>query len=227
MNAPQLLTPAQQDLVLQARPSVEMLAEKLARIRRSLPIEDVTQLVWEGFVEAARLYDPAHGPFAVFAWKRAVGNVNRAAMREARHAALRNVRDAVATMDVSDDDYDFYDENDDPQIRLEVACRDGAFRMFFGATFEAWRTEGEQGTVNHLTRLQAFGALRAAFATLEADEWSLLEQHYIDLRTWEEIGASFGIGERQARRRHDDAREKLRVELAAHGVEEAPPSGGP
>ena len=54
---------------------------------------------------------------------------------------------------------------------LKATCHDGLFRLFVGATFETWRVQGEQGTVDHLTRLKAFDALRSAFTTLTEDEW--------------------------------------------------------
>lgn len=224
MNIEGRLTPAQQQLVLKARPAAEKIVEKLVKVFRHVRPEDLRQMVYEGFIEAAPRHDPAQGPFEVFAWKRAVGKANEGAMREARHSPLRVVREAVLQMTVSDDDYDFYDDNDDPLIRLEAACCHGAFRMFFGATFEMWRTQGEQRLVDHMTRLTTFHALRAAFCTLAADEWRLLELHYIDLKTWTEVGEVFGVLERQARRRHEDICEKLRQELLAHGIDRAPPS---
>jgi DNA-directed RNA polymerase specialized sigma24 family protein len=106
---------------------------------------------------------------------------------------------------------------------LRAVCHEGTFRMFFGATFDTWRMQGEQGTVDHLTRLKAFCALQSAFTTLASDEWELLERYYIRCSSWPVVAEALGIGERQVMRRAEEVREKLKRELLARGVRSAPP----
>jgi RNA polymerase sigma factor (sigma-70 family) len=144
--------------------------------------------------------------------------------RDARQSPLRLARRALGGvadgLTVTDDPFV---EDHEILAPIKAACHEGAFRMFFGATFEAWRTQGEEGLVDHLTRQKAFRALQSAFTTLAPDDWQLLELYFIECRTWAEVGAAFDISERHAKRRAEGIREKLRRELLARGVKGPPP----
>jgi RNA polymerase sigma factor (sigma-70 family) len=218
------LTPELQSMVLTVRPTVADLVGRLRRMFRHVPIEDIEQTVWEGFARAAPRHDPVRGPFHVFGYKYAFGLAIDRLTRDARQTPLRLARKAIGDafdgLSVSDDPF-----ADDAEILapLRACCHEGAFRMFFGATFETWRLQGEQGLVEQLARAKAFEALRAAFTTLAPEDWQLLQLYYVECHTWTEVGAAFGIGEKQAQRRAEKIREKLKRELLARGVKDAPP----
>jgi RNA polymerase sigma factor (sigma-70 family) len=224
LDARVALTPELQSLVLGARPTVEDLVRRLRLMFRRVPIEDIEQTVWEGFSQAAPRHDPTRGPFHVFGYKHAFGLAIDRFTRDARQTPLRLARKAIG------DAFDGLSVSSDPfagdaeiLAPLKACCHEGAFRMFFGATFETWRLQGEQGLVEQLARAKAFEALRVAFTTLAPEDWQLLQLYYIECHTWAEVGAAFGVGEKQAQRRAEKIREKLKRELLARGVKAAPP----
>jgi RNA polymerase sigma factor (sigma-70 family) len=220
------LTPEQRALVLQEKPMVEALVNKLKGMFGRAALEDLTQMVWTGLSEAVVHYDPAKGPFGRFGWKRAFGKGVEDLMRDARQAPLYLARrafgDPADGLKLASTDDPWVDDREllEP---IKAACHEGAFRMFFGATFETWRMQGDQGLVDHVTRQRVFRALQAAFTTLAPDEWRLLELYYIECLTWADVGVAFDISERQAKRRDADVRKSLKRELLARGVKAAPP----
>ena len=225
--SPAGLTPDMQALVLEAEPEVKALVAKLAKMFRWVAINDVTQTVWEGYAEVAPRHDPAKGKLGAFGYKHAYGKAVEAFMREAHQAPLHLARRAfgeiMEDLRIADDPFV---EDDVILAPIKAVCREGTFRMFFGATFETWRMQGEQGLVDHLTRLKTFAALQSAFMTLEPEEWKLLQLYYIECQTWAEVGEALGVGERQAKRRAEEIRDKLKRELLVRRVKNAPPEAG-
>jgi RNA polymerase sigma factor (sigma-70 family) len=218
------LTPAQQEWVVKAEPSVKLLAGRLHKKFPRASLDDIAQTLRTGYAEVAPKYNPAEGTFEAFgywpAWGKAHDELTREARQSPRHMASKAFGEAAEPLKVPTG---AYMEDDEILAPIKAACHDGTFRMFFGATFDTWRAQGEQGMVDHLTRLKAFRALQSAFATLTPDEWKLLELYYIECMTWDEVGAALDVSGRQARRRDEQIREKLKLELIALGVERAPP----
>jgi RNA polymerase sigma factor (sigma-70 family) len=218
------LTEQQQKWVLEAEPSIVVLSKRLRRKFPRAREEDIAQTLWTGYAEVAPRYNPAEGSFAAFAywpaWGKAIDELTREARQSPLHMARKALGAAAEPLRVATGPYM---EDSEILAPIKAACREGTFRMFFGATLDTWRTQGEEGLVDHLTRLTAFRALQSAFATLTPDEWKLLELYYIECLTWKVVGAAFDISDRQARRRDEDIREKLKAELMARGVETAPP----
>jgi RNA polymerase sigma factor (sigma-70 family) len=218
------LTPEQRDAVLTAKPMVNTMLTKLMRMFRHVPFEDMRQIVWQGVSEVAPHHDPSQGSFEAFAWKRVFGKTVDWAMREARQSPLYLAQRAfLPVTDLLQDPDDPFDDDEQTLSPLREVCHDGASRMFFGATFETWRIQGEQSLVDHMTRLKAFRGLQGAFTTLNPDEWKLLELYYIDCHSWLEVGQALGISDRHAKRRAEEIREKLKRELRLRGIKEAPP----
>ncbi|MFO0757216.1 MAG: sigma-70 family RNA polymerase sigma factor [Byssovorax sp.] len=208
------------------------MARKLRGMFRHVDLDDLEQMVWEGFIEAARTHDPSLGSFEAFAWRRGYGKALDGALRDVRQSpralaaqALLTVADTKAPA-LDHAGLDPFSDEDPALTFLKETASEGAFRIFFGGTFEAFRAQGEQGLVNHLTRLTAFRELKRAFSTLGEDEWKLFELYYIDVRTWAEVGEALGVSERQAKRRDEEIRRKLKRELVSRGVDRAPPSEG-
>jgi RNA polymerase sigma factor (sigma-70 family) len=224
---PARLTPEQQTMVLTAKPMVDAILKKLMRMFRHMPFEDMSQTVWQGVSEAAPHHDPSQGSFEAFAWKRVYGKAVDHAMREARKSPLYLARRAfLPVTDQLRDGNDPFCDDAQTLSPLKEVCHDAISRMFFGATFEAWRVQGEEGLVDHMTRLKAFRELQGAFTTLSPEEWQLLELYYIDCHSWLEVGKALDISDRQAKRRAEEIREMLKRELRLRGIKEAPPEEG-
>ena len=221
---PARLTPKQQDAVLTAKPMIATMLAKLRRMFAQVSFEDMSQVVWQGVSEVAPAYDSSQGSFAAFAWKPVFGRAVEWAKGEARQSPLYLARRAFlpVTDHLKDPDDPFADD-EQTLAPLKDVCRDGTFRMFFGGTFEAWRMQGEQGLVDHMTRLKTFRGLAGAFTTLSPEEWKLLELYYIDCHSWFEVGQALGISERHAKRRAEEIREKLKRELRLRGIKKPPP----
>ena len=221
------LTRAQQALVVEALPTIKRLA---ALLRKKFPWameDDVEQTLRIGYAEVAPKYERSKGTFAAFgywpAWGSAIDKLTREARQSPRHMARKAFGEAAEPLQVTSGPFM---EDDEILAPVKAACHDGTFRMFFGATFEAWRAQGEQGMVDHVARLRAFRALQSAFAVLTPAEWRLLELYYIECQTWKAVGVAFDISDRQARRRDEEIREKLKAALIARGVTSAPPTAG-
>lgn len=217
-------------LVLQAQPIVGGIVRKLRRAFPRVAADDLAQSAMEGVLEALPSYDPAKGPFPRFAWQRAYGKALDAALRDRRQTpryfAMRALLATAEHLEQEEGEaeIDPFADVDPAHERLLEVCHDGAFAAFFGGTFEAWRSLGEDGVLGHLERQTAFRALQAALGVLDAEAWRLLELYYVDLLTWAEVGAQLGVSERQAKRRDHDLREALRRELRRRGVDQVPPS---
>jgi RNA polymerase sigma factor (sigma-70 family) len=218
------LTSEHQDLVLEAKPMVDMMQRKLEKMFPHVSPDDIRQTVWLTVSELAPDYNPARGHFAAFAWAPVFGAAVDTFTLEARQNPLYMARRAFVKpgIHLKDPNEPFVSE-EELVSGLQGVCHEGTFRLFFGATFETWRMQGEQGTVDHLTRLKVFGALQSAFTTLKSAEWELLERYYIACSSWADVAEALGIGERQVMRRAEEIREKLRRELLARGVRGAPP----
>src|SRR5262245_35738599 len=164
---PARLTPKQQDAVLTAKPMIDAMLAKLRRMFARVSLEDMRQVVWQGVTEVAPGHDPSQGSFAAFAWKPVFGKAVDWAMRESRQSPLYLARRAFlpVTDQLKDPDDPFADD-EQTLAPIKDTCRDGVSRMFFGATFETWRVQGEQGLVDHMTRLKTFRGLAGAFTTL-------------------------------------------------------------
>ncbi|MEO7330402.1 MAG: sigma-70 family RNA polymerase sigma factor [Minicystis sp.] len=215
---------AQARVMAEAGPVVQRLLRKLRRMFPAERPDDLRQMAWQGVVEKAPQYDPSKGSVAGFIWKSAFGNAVNEASREARQSPAHLMRLALlfAAEEIPDEEHDPFESDETILQGLADACHDGAFRMFFGATFETWRTQGEQGMIDHLAHKEAFGRLKSAFSTLAPEDWRLVELRYLDCATWAEVGAELGIGERQSKRRDEEIREKLRRELRLRGQGSAP-----
>ena len=218
------LTRKQQDLVLEAEPMVKKMLRKLERMFPHASPEDMRQTVWLNVSEVASRQALSRDTFEAVLWKRVFGEVVDTFTLDARQNPLFMARRAFQDPDIQlkNPNEPFLSE-DDLLGGLRAVCHEGTFRMFFGATFETWRMQGEQGTVDHLTRLKVFGALQSAFTTLTSSEWELLERYYIRCSSWPVVAEALGIGERQVMRRAEEIREKLKRELLARGVRSAPP----
>ena len=218
------LTSEHHDLMLEATPMVDMMQRKLAKMFPHVAADDIRQTVWLAVSEVAPGYEPAQGHFARFAWTPVFGAAVDTFTLDARQNPLYMARRAFLKTGIhlKDPNEPFVSE-EELVSGLQGVCHEGTFRLFFGATFETWRMQGEQGTVDHLTRLKVFGALQSAFSTLKSDEWELLERYYIACSSWADVAISLGISERHVMRRAEEIREKLRRELLSRGVRGAPP----
>jgi RNA polymerase sigma factor (sigma-70 family) len=219
------LTPEQQDRVVEAEPTIKRLTGELQRKFPRACGEDIAQSLRAAYAEVVPGYDPTRGPsFDAYAywpvWGKVHDELTREARQSPRHMARKAFGQVAEPLEVATG---AYMEDGEILAPIIAACREGTFRMFFGATLDTWRAQGEQRLVDHLARLKAFRALQSAFATLTPDEWKLLELYYIECLTWEEVGKAFDISDRQAKRRDAQIRQKLKDELIARGVDGAPP----
>jgi hypothetical protein len=166
------LTRAQQDLVVKALPTIDLLAGGLHKKFPWARLDDIKQTLRLGYAEVAPKYDPSKGTFAAFgywpAWGQAIDKLTREGHQSPLYMARKAFGAAAEPLQVP---HEPYMEDQEILAPIKAACHEGTFRMFFGATFETWRAQGEQGMVDHLTRLKAFRALQSAFTTLTPDEW--------------------------------------------------------
>lgn len=223
------LTKKQQELVLGELPAIKQLTRTLGAKFPRVGRDDVEQSVWVGYCEAALEANPAmpQAAFAAYARIRVHGRMIDLCLRDWRQSPMYLAELAFgksfAELVVADDAEDPWISDEAIIDPIRAASSESIFRAFLGSTFEAWRYLGEQGLVDHMTRLTAFRELKKTFPSLSEPEWKLYELYYVDCLTWAQVGAAFGIQDKAAQQRAKGIRDKLRRELLSRGVRQAPP----
>ena len=210
----------------EAMPIVDRLARRMARRHPVLSFEAYQSLGYEALWRAALKFEPTREvKFITYAWPRCWG-----AMRDGarEHLAQDPVRracqilgiDALAAFEASNDP--FTDTDEGTFDGLVKHCSAGSLEMATVAGCATWREQGEDGLLGQLERLQAKKELKNARGTLDGEESAVVALHFDDELAWAAVAEALGISESTVKRRAADVRDKLRAELSARGVSEAP-----
>lgn len=206
------LTPAQQEVVTAALP----LARRIARsIRRSpgLDLDDVLQMISEGFVEAALRYDPSREvPFERYARAHGRGKAMEGVANDVREIAPRqgpmrahHLAAFDAALEAADEVEDVTDitREDDPTMgQLGAFCREATFRMLVGDVVMGLSTEAEDVFLKRCDGARRKLVLAEAIRALpEADRTILTLRHAEDV-AWSEVASAVGLGEEAVRSRY-------------------------
>jgi RNA polymerase sigma factor for flagellar operon FliA len=219
----------EQALVRRALPMVRRAAKRVSRdfYGRVKPRELYAVGTFALYRAAKKFTDDMSHDFADHAYRR-VRDAMLAAVRvelfheRVRRAAIRSADDLCAT---------YRDDAWNPAEHDEADARRGV-RQFFdellaatftGAIEEARRVHEETPAEVDAEYKHAMDVLAAALQKLSDEELQIVALVFREGRTLEEAGEALGLSERTARRRRATALARLREELAAHGVERAPP----
>lgn len=211
------------ELIVQSMPWALRLARTTAfffHVTAPDQLEDCEQVGCQALLEALPGWDPARGPFDVYAWKRVVGAVTTLVRRELS-SRRRGLHDAFDKTDELRDTSDpFEDEDADVLDSLKGDARSLAFAYFMGDTRIALSERPEDA----ITRARAFEALAKALGGIDDGEKQLVALRYWEGLPWEDVAVRIGEGVRQANRIDERIRNRLRRGLRQQRIDEAPPS---
>jgi predicted DNA-binding protein (UPF0251 family) len=146
----------------------------------------------------------------------------------AQHQAQDPARAALVLLGASvlshfQDDADPFSEGvDDTRARLVGACRGAMVTLEAVGFATTWREQGEEGLLMHQAHVAATEGVESARAGLDPDEAAVVELHFWNDLPWSKVAAALGASESTVKRRAASAQSKLKHDLMAHGVHEAP-----
>jgi RNA polymerase sigma factor (sigma-70 family) len=233
LSPPETLTPLptltkdQNDLMASAMPAVDRRARWMARRGPELTFEQYQSLGYEALWRVAPAFDASRNiKFKTFAWPRVCGAMFDG-LRE--HRAQDPLRRACQILGISAlssfeaDDDPFSDETDEGMFAgLVKHCRAGLLEMETVAGCATWREQGEDGLHGQVTRLHAKKELEIARGALDEEGAEIVALHFDGDLAWGKVAEALQISESTVKRRAAVVREKLRRELVARGVDEAP-----
>ena len=233
MSAPETLTPlptltqVQKDLMAEAMPMVDRRARWMARRRPALTFEQYQSLGYEALWRAALKFDASRkAKLKTYAWPRVCGAMfdgwrEHNAQDPTRRACQILGISALSSFEADDDPYS--EETDEAMFAgLVKHCRAGLLEMETVAGCATWREQGEDGLHSQVERLKATNELATARGVLDGEESAIVALHFDDELAWGTVAETLGISESTVKRRAAVVREKLRRELLARGVGEAP-----
>jgi RNA polymerase sigma factor (sigma-70 family) len=226
-------TQREQTLVKYALPVVERAAVRVARRfpGRAKPRELYAVGTIALYRLARKFQDEMSHDFADWAYRGVRCAMLDALRIEGRHE--RRQRAAIKAADLflaflRDDEYNVLIHDDmDALRRLEDATDSLLAAMFVGIAEEQHRINAEDPAAEDEEYRRALEALALASEALADEHRRVLTRVYHDEQTLVDAAKDLGISYATARRRHDEALEKLRKKLASLGVERAPPPRDP
>jgi RNA polymerase sigma factor (sigma-70 family) len=203
------LTPAEQRLVAEVGPRLvnRIWRHYLTRYRGLVPRPDLEQNAHLAIAAAAKQYDPSRGPFAVFAWKHAMGAMMDLVQSETRQRAVRRaIQEAACSAQREGSMLDPTAPSARTQLASEVQ------RAIVSLVLEA-ATAQENSLESDIVEHERRADVHAALATLDDEAKMILRGHYVDGRTLRDLAnvarCSFATIRRRHRRALDDMGEKL------------------
>ncbi len=209
---------------------VRKLAARIqAQLDLSTPLEDLEAYGFRGLLEARRRFDPCRGVlFTTFAYYRIRGAILDGVRQMAYlPRKAHEQRRAAETLDRMAEEV-AQERGARPEARADLGVTLESIDDILAKTSAAFvisalRQSPDQappGPEEQVSASQMHGRVRAALDALPARERALIEGHYFDDRTLEELGESMGISKSWASRLHSRA---LGILLAA--LERHAPSG--
>lgn len=220
------LTAEQEERMRAAMPWVDEIAAKMAAGKPGMSAGDFKSAGYDEIWRATLIYDEARGAtFRTFAWPGVVGAMLDLA---AQHQAQSPLRAALALLGVGvlshfRDDADPFSEGDeDKRKRLVSVGKSAALAVEAVLTSSTWREQGEEGLLLHQEHVKATFELERARAALDPEEAAIVEMHFWDELPWRRVADALGTSESTVKRRAAAAQAKLKHDLMAQGVHEAP-----
>jgi RNA polymerase sigma factor (sigma-70 family) len=173
-----------------------------AAVRRGMIhiIDDLVGLSCAALVRALDAYDPAKGELKPFVTAWVAGEISNAVRKEARRTKReRPLGGGSETEEVH------------PLVRVEELGAEVVEAHRAWCIGEEARSNGEA----QLIQRDTWQGLQGEIERLEPEDLQLVRLRYWESRTWKEVGAALGIGERAAWDRDAQIREQLREALLA------------
>jgi RNA polymerase sigma factor (sigma-70 family) len=101
-------------------------------------------------------------------------------------------------------------------------CRSAMVNIEVVSGSASWREQGEEGLSMHREHVTATEGVESARASLDAEEAAVIEMHFWNDLPWNKVADALGTSESTVKRRAAAARAKLKHELMARGIDEAP-----
>ncbi|MFT3770155.1 MAG: sigma-70 family RNA polymerase sigma factor [Minicystis sp.] len=207
-----------------------------ARFRRFVDPNDLLAVGTIELYKAARDFRPEYNhAFADYAFRRVRCAMIKAVGEELYQERVRRAVD-IATDQfwayLTDREYDASKHDDEEARRRFRAIANGMLAAaFMAGVEEAQRSTPESESAERQEYEAAIHALRAALQKLSDADHRLLVLLYRDLKDLKEASATLDIPYSTIKRRHAAALERLREQLRAQGIVEAPqprilPEGG-
>jgi RNA polymerase sigma factor (sigma-70 family) len=209
-----------------AMPMVDRRARWMARRRPALTFAQYQSLGYEALWRAALTFDVSRGAkFRTYAWQRCCGAMFDGVREHHAQDPLRRACQilgitALSAFEVNEDPFEETDEG--TFDALVKHCGAGLLEMATVAGCATWREQGEDGLLGQVERLHATKELETARGALDGEESAIVALHFDDELAWGAVAQTLGISESTVKRRAAVVREKLRRELLARGVGEAP-----
>jgi len=209
-----------------AMPWVDEIAGRMAAGKPGMSAGDFRSVGYDEIWRATLVFvDTKGATFRTFAWPGVMG-----AMLDliTQHQAQDPARAALVLLGASAlshfrDDADPFSEGvEDTRARMVFACRSAMVTIegvLGGAT---WREQGEEGLLMHREHVAATEGLERARASLDPEEAAVVELHFWNDLPWSKVAAALGTSESTVKRRAAAAQGKLKHDLMARGVHEAP-----
>ena len=220
------LTAEQEARMRAAMPWVDEVAKRMAAAMPWMSVGDFKSAGYDEIWRATLVYvETPEATFKTFAWLGVIGAMlDIAAQYKAQDPAraARVLLGASALSHFRDDADPFSEGVEDTGGRLIDVCRSAMINIevTFGAP--TWREQGEDGLALHREHVTATEGVESARATLEAEEAAVIEMHFWNDLPWNKVADALGKSEATVKRRAAMARAKLKHELMARGVHEAP-----
>jgi RNA polymerase sigma factor FliA len=222
------LTPERRALAAQFAPEAARIAVRMVKQARAFHFADVARsAALEATAEAAATYDLSSDvPFEGFAWRRVVGEILDALRNERRHWSAARVGGLDAATQIEDPSDVLSDTDSDTVDQLDSLIDEVMAGALLSFASEIWRTRGEAGLLLRETHTTTLAALSQALSRLDSIDRRLVDLRYWQGSGWEDVSGALGIPERTVKRRDQQIRRRLGVELRARGVRTAPDPEG-
>jgi RNA polymerase sigma factor (sigma-70 family) len=224
------LTTEQYKRMRDAMPWVDEIAERMAAAKPWMSAGDFKSAGYDEIWRAALVYvepepETEGATFKTFAWLGVIGAMLDLA---AQYKAQDPARAAVVLLGASDlshfrDDADPFSEGvGDTRSRVVGRCRSAMINVEIVSGGATWREEGEEGLALHEEHVTATAGLESARVSLDAEEAAVIEMHFWNELPWNKVADALGKSEATVKRRAATARAKLKHELIARGIHNAP-----
>ncbi len=220
------LTPEQEARLRAAMSWVDEVAERMAARYPGMSAGDFKSAGYDELWRATLVYvKTPDATFRTFAWLGVVGSMLDTATK---HRAQDPARAALTLLGASGlshfkDAADPFTEGvEDTRSRMVDVCRSQMINIEVVAASATWREQGEDGLALHREHVTATEGVESARASLDAEEAAVIEMHFWNDLPWNKVADALGTSESTVKRRAATARAKLKHELMARGIHEAP-----
>jgi RNA polymerase sigma factor (sigma-70 family) len=216
----------QEERMRAAMPWVDEIAARMAARKPGMSVGDFKSAGYDEIWRATLVYVETKGAtFRTFAWPGVLGAMLDVA---AKHRAQDPTRAALTLLGVSvlshfrDDADPFSEADEDKRARMLNVCQNAVVAVEAVLACATWREQGEEGLALHHEHVKATEELENARALLDPEENAIVEMRFWDDLPWGQVADALGTSESTVKRRAAAAQAKLKHDLMARGVHEAP-----